>query len=100
MGALPSYFLAEERASNLDPCRWAQDRNIPFTLHFDSPVVPQNPLQTIWTAVNRNTASGNLLGAKEQRITPLDALRACTYNAARKNFFRKPNRLSRTRKIS
>lgn len=79
-------FLGEERASNLDPCRWALERNIPFTLHCDTPVVPQNPLLTIWSAVNRVTSSGMPLGADQQSISPLEALRAYTINAAHQFF--------------
>lgn len=75
-------FLGEERAKNLNPCRWAIERQMPFTLHCDTPVVPQNPLLTIWTAVNRLTASGEPLGADIQSISPLEALKAYTINAA------------------
>lgn len=79
-------FLGEQRASHLDPCYWAQNHGLPFTLHCDSPVVPQNPLHTIWTAVNRQTASGNFLGADLQSISPLEALKACTCYAAHQFF--------------
>lgn len=75
-------FLGEERAAQLNPCRWAQMRQMPFTLHCDTPVVPQNPLLAIWCAVNRLTASGAPLGTEQQSISPLDALKACTVHAA------------------
>jgi len=79
-------FLGEERAVNLNPCRWAQEKQLPFTLHCDTPVVPQNPLLAIWAAVNRTTASGKDLGAKQQGISPLDALKAYTIHAAHQFF--------------
>lgn len=82
-------FLGEERASNLDPCRSALKRDIPFTLHCDAPVVPQNPLLTIWTAVNRVTAEGDPLGADIQSVSPQDALRAYTINCAHQFFLEK-----------
>ncbi len=40
-----------------------------------------SPLQAAWSAVNRQTKSGKILGP-EQRITPLQALRAITIDAA------------------
>jgi len=82
-------FLGEERATNLNPCRWAQERNLPFTLHCDTPVVPQNPLLAIWAAVNRTTSSGQDLGKEQQGITPLEALKACTIHAAHQFFLEK-----------
>ena len=52
-----------------------------MTFHQDTPVLPPDMLHTIWTAVNRLTAAGNLLGAAE-RVSALEALKAITINAA------------------
>lgn len=41
-------------------------------------------LTVVWTAVNRVTTGGNKLGP-EQRITPFEALRAVTLDAAWQN---------------
>lgn len=78
-------FIGPERAFRIDPCKSALNRNIPFTLHCDTPVVPQDPILLIWAAVNRVSTSGSVIGA-EQRIEPIEALRACTINAAYQNF--------------
>ena len=43
------------------------------------------PMRLIWSAVNRITTSGQVLGS-EQRISPIDALRATTINSAYENF--------------
>jgi hypothetical protein len=50
--------------------------------HTDFNVAPLDQLFTIHTAVNRSTRSGAVLGEQE-RISPLDALRAITLDSAR-----------------
>ena len=74
-------FLGPERARRISPAASAVERGIRFTLHNDTPVTPMRPLPLIWCAVNRLTASGHELGP-EQRISPLQALRAHTIDAA------------------
>ena len=96
LGMIPSFFVAhtffwgdwhrdsvlgEPRAGNISPLRWARERNMPFTLHQDSPVVPPDMLFTIWSAVTRETRSGKVLG-EHQRIPPMEAVRAVTLDAA------------------
>jgi predicted amidohydrolase YtcJ len=78
-------FLGPERAARISPLASAQKRGIRFTVHDDTPVTPVNPLQLVWVAANRQTTSGQLLGP-EQRITPEQALRAVTIDAAWQNF--------------
>lgn len=75
------FFLGPERAKRISPAASARERGIRFTLHNDTPVTPMRPLPLIWSAVNRLTASGQVLGP-EQRITPTEALRAHTIDAA------------------
>ncbi len=74
-------FLGPERAKRISPAASAAKRGIRYTLHNDTPVTPMRPLPLIWCAVNRLTASGRVLGP-EQRITPTQALRAHTIDAA------------------
>ncbi len=76
-----SLFLGPERAERISPAASASKRGIRYTLHNDTPVTPTRPLELIWCAVNRLTASGRILGP-DQRITPLQALRAHTIDAA------------------
>src|SRR5690606_17549391 len=47
----------------------------------DAPITPIGPLFTAWCAVNRQTASGRVLGESE-RISVADALHAITLGAA------------------
>ena len=77
-------FMGPERAARLSPLKSAVDRGIRFTVHDDTPVTPVKPLQLVWDAVNRITTSGKVLGP-EQRITPREALRAVTIDAAWQN---------------
>lgn len=95
LGMIPSYFVAHtyywgdvhvknlglSRASGISPAKTTLDKGIPFTFHQDSPVIAPNMLETMWCAVNRLTKSGVPLGPQE-RITPYQALKAVTLNAA------------------
>jgi predicted amidohydrolase YtcJ len=74
-------FLGPERAARISPARSALARGMPMTIHTDAPVVPMTPMLLMWSAVNRQTTSGETLGA-EQCLTPLQALRAMTIDAA------------------
>jgi len=78
-------FLGPERAARINPMRSALDRGIPITLHHDSPVTPPDILTVVWSAVNRVTSGGHELGP-EQRLTPREAVRAVTIDAARQLF--------------
>lgn len=78
-------FMGPERAARMSPTRSALRRGIRFTLHADTPVVPMEPLRMVWAAVNRLSTSGAPIGP-EQRIEPIDALRALTIDAARQHF--------------
>ncbi len=78
-------FMGPERAARISPLQSAIDREVRFTVHDDTPVTPVNPIQLIWVSVNRLTKSNQVLGAA-QRITPLQALRSITIDAAWQNF--------------
>lgn len=100
VGAIPSFFvlhtyywgdrhrdifIGAERASRISPARSAKDRDMLYTIHTDTPVVPMEPMRLIWSAVNRVSTSGAVIGA-DQRVSPMDALRATTCSAAYQNF--------------
>ena len=78
-------FLGPQRAARIDPARSALDRKIKMTLHHDAPIAGIEMLKVVWAAVNRVTTGGQLLGP-EERITPFEALRAITSDAAWQNF--------------
>ncbi len=78
-------FMGPERAAGISPLKSSIDRGIRFTVHDDTPVTPVDPLQLIWVSVNRLTRSDQVLGP-EERVTPLEAMRAMTTDAAWQNF--------------
>nr|WP_304466085.1 amidohydrolase family protein [Vitiosangium sp. GDMCC 1.1324] len=100
LGILPTFFVAHtfywgdwhrdetlgrERAERISPLRSATKRNLRYTIHNGSPVVPPDILPLVWSAVARTTRSQQVLGP-EQRATPLEALKAVTAWAAYQNF--------------
>jgi predicted amidohydrolase YtcJ len=73
--------LGKERAFFLSPLRSALKMGIKATNHTGCNITPADQMFLVWTAVNRITRSGFLLG-KEERVSAYDALRAITANAA------------------
>ncbi|MFY0641299.1 MAG: amidohydrolase [Bermanella sp.] len=57
------------------------NQGVSFSLHSDMPMAPGKPLYLMGYAVNRMTENGQVI-APEQTITPEQALRAVTINAA------------------
>jgi len=78
-------FLGPERATRISPLKSAMKRGIRFSIHSDCPVTPVSPLFCAFAAVNRITKNGDILGP-DLRITPEEALRAITIDAAWQNF--------------
>jgi len=73
--------LGEERASFLSPLQTATDLGITYTNHTDYIITPLDQLFLLWTATNRITRSGKVLGTTE-RVSPWEGLKANTINAA------------------
>ncbi|CAN5409498.1 amidohydrolase [soil metagenome] len=71
-----------EQADFLSPVRAALDRGLRPTNHTDFVVTPLDQMFLLWTSVNRVARSGDVIGA-DQRITPLEALKTITIDAAR-----------------
>ncbi len=70
-----------ERANVISNLRHAIDIGLNCTDHNDSPILPPNVIYSMWTACNRITRSGKTLG-EDRKITPLEALKVHTINAA------------------
>ena len=100
LGIFPSFFaehtfywgdwhrdetLGPARAAFISPTAAALREGLHFSLHTDAPVVPPAPMHALWSAVNRTTRSGEVLGP-HQRIAPMDALRALTIWPAWQHF--------------
>jgi predicted amidohydrolase YtcJ len=73
--------VGEERAARMDACATAEREGVVFSVHSDAPITPMSQLHAAWSAVNRLTASGRVLGP-EERISVAKALEACTLGAA------------------
>ena len=73
--------LGPDRSSRMDAAATAKRQGVNFSIHSDAPVTPLGPLFTAWCAVNRQTASGRILGENE-KISVADALHAITIGAA------------------
>lgn len=99
LGMVPSFFtnhtffwgdvhvqnLGENRAFFSSPLKSALKRNIWFTNHTDYVVTPVNQMFLLWSSVNRQSRSGKTIGP-EERVTPIEGLRAITINGAYQYF--------------
>lgn len=100
LGLIPSFFathtyfwgdwhrdsvLGPVRGARISPLQSATDRQIPFTVHNDAPIVPPDMIRLLWASANRKTRSGKTLGPDE-RIDTYQALLAITRNAAYQAF--------------
>jgi len=100
LGIIPSFFTAHtffwgdwhvnetlgaERAAHISPMAYAWQQGMVFTNHNDSPVVPPDMMRLVWTAVNRVSRSGQVVGPDE-RVSPYVALKAITDFAAYQYF--------------
>jgi len=74
--------VGPERAARMDACATAERLGVEFSFHSDTPVTPLGHLHVMWCAVNRLTASGQVLGPDE-RISVDTAMYAATLGAAR-----------------
>ncbi len=74
-------FIGPDRVARLNPAGSAVRLNMPFGMHVDTPVLPVMVLGNMHVGVNRISSGGNVYG-EDQRITPLEALKAYTSYAA------------------
>jgi len=70
-----------ERASSMSRLGSAMRAGITTALHSDFTMAPAAPLNSMWVAVNRLNAVGNVM-CPEECLTPQQALEAITINAA------------------
>ncbi|WP_157267851.1 amidohydrolase [Azohydromonas aeria] len=96
LGIVPSFFtghtffwgdwhinetVGRERAFGMSPMAYALRQGLRCTNHTDAPIIPVDHLMAMWTAVNRVSRSGVVVGPDE-RVSALDALKAVTLHAA------------------
>lgn len=75
-------LLGPARSDRLDPCRSALRGGLRISLHSDFNVTPIDPLRCVQNAVLRDMREGGGTLNPEERITPRQALRAVTLDAA------------------
>ncbi len=84
-----TYFFGSTHVANrgmaqaefISPLKTAVSRGIRFANHTDFNVAPIDQMFVLWTAVNRVTREGTVLGANEQ-VTPMEGLKALTIHPA------------------
>lgn len=77
--------LGTDRAYFLSPIQTASSLGLVYTNHSDETVTPIDPLFSVHTAVNRTSRTGQVIGEQE-RVSPYQALKAVTINAAHQIF--------------
>ncbi len=88
-----TFFFADAHLENrgkqqayfLSPMKTAIGMGLRPTNHTDFNVAPIDQMMVLWSAVTRKSRSGEVIGPDE-RIGPLDALKAITINAAYQYF--------------
>jgi len=77
--------LGRERACFCSPMKTARGLGLRMTNHSDFLVTPLDPMFILWTAVNRTSRSGQVIGT-EERVSVMDGLKALTIDAAHQYF--------------
>jgi len=85
-----TYFFATTHLANrgqaqaefLSPTHTALAKGIRFANHTDYYVAPIDQLFVVWSAVNRVSREGGVVIGPDERISPLEALKALTINPA------------------
>ena len=100
LGIIPNFFtshtffwgdwhinetVGRERAFGMSPMNYAHSLGMKFTDGADSPIVPPSIMDLVWTAVNRVSRSGVVVGPDE-RVSPYVALKSVTDYAAYQHF--------------
>lgn len=67
----------EKRARFISPVKSLEKQGIKFSIHTDAPVIFPDSMRLLDSAVNRTTRSNYILG-RDQRLSPLTALKAMT----------------------
>lgn len=73
--------MGSVRGNRVSPVKDALDLGLVYNFHNDTPVTKPDMLHSVWSAVNRVTRSGRVIG-EDQKISVYDALKAVTINAA------------------
>ncbi len=78
-------IIGDSLGNRISPTRTALNKGLKLTIHTDAPVALPNLMRVVWTAVQRTSRSGAIIGEGE-RLTPYEALQAITIWAAYQHF--------------
>lgn len=78
-------IIGKELGDKISPVRTALNKGVKITIHTDAPVALPNLMRVVWTAVNRTSRSGKIIG-EDERLTPYEALQAITIWSAYQHF--------------
>ena len=78
-------IIGDSLGNRISPVKTALNKGLKITIHTDAPVALPNLMRVIWTAVNRTSRSGAIIGENE-RLTPYEALKGITDWSAYQHF--------------
>lgn len=78
-------IIGDSLGNRISPTRTALNKGLKLTIHTDAPVALPNLMRVVWTAVQRTSRSGAVIGEAE-RLTPYEALQAITSWSAYQHF--------------
>ncbi|MCH4823865.1 amidohydrolase [Gramella lutea] len=78
-------IIGDSLGNYISPTRSALDKGLKVTIHTDAPVALPNLMRVVWTAVERKSRSGEIIGPYE-RLSAFEALKAITCWSAYQHF--------------
>jgi len=78
-------LIGDSLVQHISPVKTALKKGIDVTIHTDAPVALPNLMRVLWTAVERTSRSGKIIGPDE-RLTPYEALQAITIWSAYQHY--------------
>ncbi len=78
-------LIGDSLGNKISPTRTALNKGLKLTIHTDAPVALPNLMRVVWSAVNRSSRSGQIIGEAE-RLTPYEALKCITDWSAYQHF--------------
>jgi hypothetical protein len=78
-------IIGGELGQKISPVKTALNKGLKITIHTDAPVALPNLMRVVWTAVERTSRSGKVIGEGE-RLTPFEAIKGITAWSAFQHF--------------
>jgi predicted amidohydrolase YtcJ len=78
-------LIGDSLGNYISPSRTAINKGLKITIHTDAPVALPNLMRMVWTATNRVSRSGAIIGESE-RLTTYEALKCITDWSAYQHF--------------